>query len=79
MRAKFQVLRVEPYLLKDGTQTSEHVVLSPVYKDKDPEGENTKFWNATPAGQIDMYISNPEAFGKLTKGNAFYVDFSPAD
>lgn len=79
MRAKFQVQRVEPYSGRDGVQQSEHVVLSPVYKDADPEGENTKFWNATPAGQIDIYISNPEAFGKLEKGHAFYVDFTAAD
>lgn len=79
MRAKFQVQRVEPYHLKDGSQTSEHVVLSPVFKDKDLEGENTKFWNATPSGQIDLYLSNPDAFGQLEKGKQFYVDFTAAD
>ena len=79
MRAKFRVQRVEEFHSTDGTQHSERVVLSPVFKEDDPSAENSRFWSATPAGQVDLYISNPSAFGLLKNGKAFYLDFTPAD
>lgn len=79
MRAKFRVHRVEKQHTTDGTQYAEHVVAGPVFPNDDPEAENTKFWAATPSGQLDLYLSNPDVYGVLKQGKCFYLDFTPAE
>lgn len=79
MRAKFAVQRVETAHTTDGTPTSQHVVASPVFKNQDPDSENSRFWTATPSGQIDLYISNVDAFGFFQAGDLVYVDFTKTD
>ncbi|MHB9148335.1 MAG: hypothetical protein ACYC2U_08245 [Candidatus Amoebophilus sp.] len=54
-----------------------NITLSPVYS-TDPNHENKKFWDATPAGQIQMWIQNPEAFKHFKLGKEYYVDFTLA-
>jgi len=55
------------------------VVLSPVYGNSDPEHENTKFWNATPSGRIELGTINPEAWRAFELGAEVYVDFTSVD
>jgi hypothetical protein len=76
VRAKFSVQSVTQAKTSDGTVYSENVTLSPVYSN-DPGSENAAFWKATPAGRIDMYISNPDAHGEFVQGQEYYVDFTP--
>ena len=71
VRAKFKVSHLKD---NDGSVT---VSMNPVYSD-DPNSENRRFWNATPAGSIEMTINNPAAFNQFTEGQEYYVDFSPA-
>jgi hypothetical protein len=91
VRAKFKVDKVESTLQQrkknpSGGWDAENmeavemrtVVLSPVYANGDPEHENTKFWNATPAGEIRLGTINPEAWSAFELGKEVYVDFTPA-
>lgn len=39
----------------------------------DPEAES--FWTATPQGNLEITITNPEAY--LTIGQRYYLDFTP--
>lgn len=54
------------------------VVLSPVYGNGDPNHENTKFWQATPSGRIEIGCANLAAAEAFELGREYYVDFSPA-
>jgi len=53
------------------------VVLGPVY-DADPHSVNHSFWQATPAGQIDLTITNPAGAAVFQVGKEYYVDFQEA-
>lgn len=37
--------------------------------------ENKKFWDATPSGNLDMYVTNPQAKTLFEVGK----DFTPAE
>lgn len=54
------------------------VRLQPVYGNGDPNHENTKFWNASPSGSIQLGTVNPAAWGAFELGAEYYVDFTPA-
>ena len=41
--------------------------------------ENKAFWNATPSGQLSMFITNPDATRHFEAGKSYYIDFTPAD
>ena len=66
VRAKFQVWT------KD-TGEEGNVHLHPVMTGSE---ENKVFWNATPSGDITMYITNPAAFRAFEVGKEYYVDFT---
>lgn len=70
-RAKFSVQSVTDY------STAKQVLLHPVYSD-DPNHENKAFWDATPAGLINMTIKSGAA-DNFRPGMEFYVDFTQAD
>jgi hypothetical protein len=77
VRAKFNCTRVEEH--KSGDHVYAHrVMLNPVYSDA-PESENRAFWTATPSGQLDMYISNQQAWGFFVPGQEYYLDFAPVE
>ena len=45
----------------------------------DPDGENKKFWDASPEAQpIQMTIANPGAQGIFMPGQEYYIDFVEA-
>lgn len=54
------------------------VIMSPVYGKGDPNHENTKFWQASPSGRLELGTVNPEAWQQFELGKEYYVDFTPA-
>jgi hypothetical protein len=92
VRAKFKVAEFKSHLqdkLIDpkggyGAENVEKVeirtiVLNPVYGNGDPEHENTKFWNASPSGRIELGTVNPAAWQAFELGCEYYVEFTKAD
>ena len=49
--------------------------LAPVYKDGD-NTENSKFWEATPSGQLTIQCSK---FQPFEPGKEYYLDITPAE
>lgn len=72
MRAKFHTESVTNYA---GGNTS--VVLSPV--SKGASDENTQFWQYTPSGKLEMFITNPSATQFFEPGKDYYLDFTPVE
>lgn len=54
------------------------VKLSPVFGNGDPNHENTKFWEASPGGKLELNVINLEAAEAFGLGEEFYVDFTKA-
>lgn len=50
----------------------------PVYGNGDPNHENTKFWQASPSGKLELNVVNLEAVKDLEIDNEYYVDFTKA-
>lgn len=69
VRAKFSVTGV----FEDPAGFTQ-VEMMPVASD-DPESENHRFWEATPAGRCELHIDNPEAAAFFEAGDEVYVDF----
>ena len=76
-RAKFTVSHKEKITGYAGWE-SHNVVLNPVY-DSNPESENGKFYKATPSGTIRLEGLKEETANLFTVGQAYYVDFTPAN
>ncbi len=51
------------------------VHLQPIY---DPAGVNKAWCDATPSGQLELTIDNPDAYKQFVGGALCYVDISPA-
>lgn len=67
----------------DGKKTSEtgkvlSLHLYPVYHQDNPNHENTKFWAATPSGELKLNVVNAAACDGLEVGGEYYVDITPA-
>lgn len=71
IRAKFTC---QQNILNHETQIAE-IILHPVTSNP-PTEENLVFWKATPAGRIELQITNPEASAQFTVGSDYYVDFT---
>lgn len=41
--------------------------------------EDRAFWEATPSGSLEMYISNPDTKDFFEENKKYYVTFTPAD
>lgn len=54
------------------------ISMSPVYGNGDPNHENTKFWQASPTGNLELGCVNLAAAEQFKLGQEFYVDFTPA-
>lgn len=91
VRAKFKVTRIErsegsrqdgvdqqgrPRYVGTEMQT---IVLAPVYGNGDPNHENTKFWQASPSGEIKLGTVNMEAAEQFELGKEYYIDFTRAE
>jgi hypothetical protein len=82
--AKFQISTVEHqgyrnYETDKPQTTGVKVNMSPVYKPKDKNHENYKFWEASPSGQCWLQIQNPNAFDFFQPGQEQYVIFVDAE
>jgi hypothetical protein len=51
---------------------------SPVYGNGDPNHENTRLWQATPSGSVELGTVNPEAWAEFELGREYYLDFTAA-
>ena len=78
LRCKMRVSEVLHVKNSKGETEQERVNLMAVYSN-DPDSENAQWSKWTPSANFEIYINNPEAFGKLGSGHEFYVDFTPAD
>ncbi len=54
------------------------IEMYPVYGNGDPNHENTKFWQASPSGKLELNCVNAEASAQFKVGREFYVDFTDA-
>lgn len=88
VRAKFRLDRVEQMLYSTNEKNADGswkkvemrtLVLVPVYGNGDPGHENTKFWNASPTGEIKLGTVNPQAWEQFDLGAEYYIDFTRAD
>lgn len=93
VRAKFRVIRIErtmgskPTGRKDektgceiwGPCEMQTIVLSPVYGNGDPNHENTKFWQASPCGEVRLGTVNADAAAQFELDKEYYIDFTPAN
>lgn len=55
------------------------LVFNPVYGKGDPNHENTKFWQASPSGKLELNVINPQAWSQFELNKEYYLDFTPAD
>ena len=70
VRLKCECLEVQP---KEGGGAE--VYLAPVH---DLDGENARFFAATPWGSINLGVLSPTAAAQFKEGQRYYVDFVPA-
>lgn len=84
VRAKFTCSELRPF--RDAPWPDDRdggvVGLAAVYESGADDGgnaclENRIFGKATPWGNIQMGIANPDAYARFTRGQAYYVDFIP--
>lgn len=80
VRAKFKVISIELY---ESPKGSARVKLTPVHSSMVDgkwveNSENKSFWEATPQGELWMFITNPEAVKQFEPGKEFYLGFTPA-
>jgi len=75
-RCKMRVSEVLHVKNADGSTDSERVTLHAVYGESGTENDQWSKW--TPSANLSITISNPLAFGKLSNGHEFFVDFIPA-
>jgi hypothetical protein len=78
LRLKMVVNSVKKICDGEGNITQEEVSLNAVYSNK--EGSANAQWSKwTPSANLSMYISNPDAFGKVLPGQFVFVDLTPTD
>lgn len=74
VRAKFRVISVAQDIYQAQART---IKLSPQYDQSIPEDQ--RFAQATPTGELTMYVNNPAAVAELAIGKYFYLDFTPVE
>jgi hypothetical protein len=82
MRAKMVVRKVVAQTDTAGNTSHESVTFGGVCKEggypPDGSDEDNSFCKWSPYVNLEMHITNPSLFGKLTEGKKFYVDFIEA-
>lgn len=74
VRAKFRVVEIREHLHNPKART---VILRPEY-DSTIE-EDRRFAQATPSGELSMFVDNPAALEQLPVGGYFYIDICPVE
>lgn len=77
VRAKFKVNEITEHAY--GNQLMKTVKLTPVLKDADPDSENSKFWAASPNGEIRLGTLNLDAAAQFKINGEYYIDFTPVE
>ena len=76
-RCKFRVNEVTTLFPDSEENKDEKIRLYTQYDPDDPE--DTAFSLATPAGSIEIFLSNPKLLGQAKVGQVYYVDLIPVD
>lgn len=71
-RLKFKVQEITRHDYNGKEMRS--IKLLPVAADSDPESENSRFWEATPTGELRFTTSNMAAADEFVLGEACYID-----
>jgi hypothetical protein len=74
LRVKMRVAEVLHSKDADGSVLQERVKLIAVYAEK---GANAEWSRVVPSANFEIYIQQPSAMKKLSRGNEFWVDFTP--
>ncbi len=77
VRAKFKVHEIATHSY--GGKLAKTVKLQPVVRDDDPQSENTKFWQSTPTGRIELGTINMDAATQFEINGEYYVTFEPVE
>ncbi len=54
------------------------LILQPVYGNGDPNHENTKFWQASPSGEIRLGVVNQDAWKHFVLEEEYIITFEKA-
>ncbi len=73
VRTKFKVVGITQH----DTGSSRTIKLSAVYDQSIPEDQ--RFAQATPSGELTIYVNNPAAIEQLPIGKSFYLDLVPVE
>ena len=77
VRAKFRChYKEEQKNANTGEVMSATIKLSPVYAET---GENKKYWDYTPGGELSLYTVNPAAAAQIEQGKEYYIDIIAAE
>ena len=79
MRAKFVVPVGGVVKVGDTTENISMMAVTSKPFDKDGNSEDNSFARWTPSGKLEISITNPELIGQIKEGQAFYLDFTPAE
>ena len=77
VRAKFKCWSIQRNNNTDPADQTARVSFMAAYANGDPD--NATWSKATPAANLDMTITNPDAIEKFEEGKFYYLDFTPAD
>lgn len=42
------------------------------------DSDNQKFWEASPSGELTLWVKNQAAVDQFESGKEYYIDFTPA-
>lgn len=76
LRCKMRVIEVVHSIDSLGQVEQEKVKLCAVTSGSN---ENKQWAKWTPGANFEIYINNPAAMNKLSKGHEFYIDFVPVN
>ena len=80
VRAKFTVVGIERTKHWDKSKGEVQTIkLTPVMGAPGGTDENSRFFDATPSGRIELGTVNEDAAKAFELGKAYYVDFTPAE
>ncbi len=77
VRAKFKVSEITEHAY--GQQLMKTIKLVPVFKSDDPDSENSRFWAASPNGEIRLGTINMDAAAQFEINAEFYIDFTKVE
>jgi len=78
-RAKFKLNVKEENSYGSSGIDSIKVQLNAVMTDGEEESENTKFWEASPNGTLELTVDNKNVFPLFNTGQEFYIDITPIE